>query len=144
MHGQLADSPFEAAQYMSEPKRRWFQIHLSTAVVLMFVAGGMLWSNLREREDDWGYEYSAYTHHGLIADAVITYDYKELFIPVEQRVRYGVSSEDNLDRTNWNFVTPYQSVVLLPSGIAVNAFVAALLLTGAGFLAEWFGRRNDG
>src|SRR5438105_4088179 len=28
------------------PKRRWFQIHLSTAIVLMFVAGGLLWMNL--------------------------------------------------------------------------------------------------
>ena len=29
---------------MSEkPKRRFFQIHLSTAIVLMFVAGGLMW-----------------------------------------------------------------------------------------------------
>jgi hypothetical protein len=27
-------------------KRRWFQIHLSTALVLMVVAGGLLWANL--------------------------------------------------------------------------------------------------
>lgn len=32
---------------MSEPsKRRWFQIHLSTAAVLMFLAGGLIWLNL--------------------------------------------------------------------------------------------------
>ena len=31
---------------MSEKKRRWFQIHLSTAIVLMFVAGVVLWVNL--------------------------------------------------------------------------------------------------
>jgi len=37
---------------MSEtPKRRFFQIHLSTAIVLMFVAGGLLWLNLRGRVD---------------------------------------------------------------------------------------------
>lgn len=28
------------------PKRRWFQIHLSTAVALMFVSGVLLWANL--------------------------------------------------------------------------------------------------
>jgi len=33
-------------------KRRWFQIHLSTAVVLMFVAGGLLWANMMPR---WRY-----------------------------------------------------------------------------------------
>jgi hypothetical protein len=28
-------------------KRRWFQIHLSTAIVMMFAASGLLWLNLR-------------------------------------------------------------------------------------------------
>jgi len=28
------------------PKRRWFQIHLSTAIVMMFVASGLLYLNL--------------------------------------------------------------------------------------------------
>ena len=32
-----------------KPKKRpWFQFHLSTAVVLMFVASGLLWLNLRD------------------------------------------------------------------------------------------------
>ena len=31
---------------MSEKKRRWFQIHLSTAIVLMFLASGILFKNL--------------------------------------------------------------------------------------------------
>ena len=26
-------------------RRPWFQVHLSTAIVLMFVAGGLLWAN---------------------------------------------------------------------------------------------------
>jgi len=30
-----------------EKKRPWFQYHLSTAILLMFVAGGLLWVNLR-------------------------------------------------------------------------------------------------
>ena len=28
--------------------RPWFQYHLSTAIVLMFVAGGLMWANVRE------------------------------------------------------------------------------------------------
>ena len=35
---------------MSEPKRRWFQIHLSTAVVMMLVAGALTGANLIERQ----------------------------------------------------------------------------------------------
>ena len=31
-----------------KPRRFWFQLHLSTAIVLMFVAGGFLWANVRE------------------------------------------------------------------------------------------------
>jgi hypothetical protein len=31
------------------PKRQWFQIHLSTAVVLVLFAGGVLGANLRPR-----------------------------------------------------------------------------------------------
>ena len=29
----------------AEKPRRWFQFHLSTAVVLMFVAAGLIWAN---------------------------------------------------------------------------------------------------
>ena len=28
-------------------RRRWFQIHLSTAIVLLFVTGALMWANLR-------------------------------------------------------------------------------------------------
>jgi hypothetical protein len=28
-------------------KRRWFQIHLSTAIVLMFITSALLWANLQ-------------------------------------------------------------------------------------------------
>src|SRR5262245_3611696 len=31
-------------------KRRWFQFHLSTAIILMFVAGGLMWANFRTAE----------------------------------------------------------------------------------------------
>ena len=31
------------------PPRKPFQIHLSTAIVLMFVASGLMWANVTER-----------------------------------------------------------------------------------------------
>jgi hypothetical protein len=34
-----------------KPKRAWFQIHLSTAIVLMFAAAGLLWVNAAPAED---------------------------------------------------------------------------------------------
>jgi hypothetical protein len=37
-------------------KRPWLQYHLSTAVVLMFVAAGLLWLNMTRRSaEDFGY-----------------------------------------------------------------------------------------
>ena len=32
-----------------KPRHRWLQIHLSTAIVLMFVAGGLTWANATKR-----------------------------------------------------------------------------------------------
>jgi hypothetical protein len=34
-------------------KRPWFQYHLSTAIILMFVASGLLWLNLTESTTIW-------------------------------------------------------------------------------------------
>jgi hypothetical protein len=40
-------------------KRRWFQIHLSTAVVLMLAAGILLWANIgRSREYIVDYDFT--------------------------------------------------------------------------------------
>lgn len=36
-----------------EPNRPRFQIHLSTALILMFVAGGIIWANLRVNNSEY-------------------------------------------------------------------------------------------
>lgn len=38
--------------------RPWFQLHLSTAVVLMFVAGGLLWANTKRASAIYGWSLS--------------------------------------------------------------------------------------
>ena len=43
-------------------KRPWLQFHLSTAIVLMFVAGGLMWMNMRDRGSFL--EQVAATRHG--------------------------------------------------------------------------------
>jgi len=35
---------------MNTPRHNWLQVHLSTAVILMFVAGGLMWLNTQKRE----------------------------------------------------------------------------------------------
>jgi hypothetical protein len=36
------------------PPRQRFQFHLSTAIVLMFVAGAVMWANIRGTDHDYG------------------------------------------------------------------------------------------
>ena len=44
--GGLVNRPRRNVPMTDAPKKRpWFQFHLSTAVVLMFVAGGLMWAN---------------------------------------------------------------------------------------------------
>ena len=39
------------------PPRKRFQIHLSTAIVMMFVAGGLMWANFTHKDDYFGWPY---------------------------------------------------------------------------------------
>ncbi|MCY3020040.1 MAG: hypothetical protein NTW87_13565 [Planctomycetota bacterium] len=55
----------------NKTKRPWLQIHLSTAVILMFVAGGLLWTNCRRSCKD--VSGSAYTFDGPILSYHIEY-----------------------------------------------------------------------
>lgn len=61
---------------MSDTLLRWFQVHLSTAVVLMFVAGGVIWANVRGRTvfeaDDTGERYAkmAFVNYGWPIEAI--------------------------------------------------------------------------
>jgi hypothetical protein len=53
-------------------KRPWFQFHLSTAVVMVFVAAGLLWLNTTSRCPDkktyaaYGWPLGAYDRYGLL------------------------------------------------------------------------------
>jgi hypothetical protein len=41
----MAHSPEETHRMSDKRRRSWFQIHLSTAIMLMLVAGGLVWAN---------------------------------------------------------------------------------------------------
>jgi hypothetical protein len=99
---------------MSNPKRRWFQIHLSTAVVLMFVAGGLLMFNLRPslREhvldatvklDHGGY------HGGSLKSDVTTWEWGWPFVFWENHT-YGEKSIG--DRVFWDMTALFANLVL--------------------------------
>jgi len=123
-------------------KRRWLQFHLSTAIVLMFVAGGLLWANTKER---------VYCSQGVIWDHknprlggcwfeyVRGYGFPFAFVQslYSESGTYPGSGAFNLrprasaDRWDW-----------LWGSLALNALVALAVLLATGVSCEWYIRRR--
>ena len=100
---------------MSEKPRRWLQIHLSTAIVLMFVAGGMLWANIHIRKVN--------LNNGVF----LFYEY--LVDPY-----YG---------RGWPFVFDYGgNPEISLAALALNTLVAIVALSFCAVLLEYFIRRE--
>ncbi|HLX60541.1 MAG TPA: hypothetical protein VKX17_04580 [Planctomycetota bacterium] len=114
------------------PRRKRFQIHLSTAIVLMFVAGGLMWANTRPRIGTTD-EYSAFlrVYHGEVKCERYGFPFTiACFVP-EQRVQSGgevatVSEE-------------YQTSLWF---LVLNAVVAMEILFIARLLCEGMIRRR--
>jgi len=116
---------------VTEGKRPWFRFHLSTCIVLMFVAGALLGGNLVLREvtftDASGGEVTEYSdrYHGWPLPCLGYY----------VQTYYGSSGDPSVSNaweSDW-----------IPSGLLVNVAVALALLTAVGFLLEWRVRRGD-
>ena len=111
-----------------------------TAILLLCVAGVWGWLNVVENGQYWNYEASAYTHHGYPFDAIITYDYKDMFIDVDKRVQFGFEAEtvpsSDGDRYCCDIVTPYASTVLIPSGIVMDILFGLGMVIGAVLLSK--------
>lgn len=114
-------------------KRAWFQIHLSTAMVMMIIAGGLLWLNIHPR----------YGQPNMAPDSV---------------QYWGTNHPGNYDAYGWpmgivewvNAETGERSIVnfrypmfgVLP--IAVDFFLAILILFAVSRCVEYIVRRREG
>ncbi|HLX60933.1 MAG TPA: hypothetical protein VKX17_06585 [Planctomycetota bacterium] len=107
------------------PRRARFQIHLSTAILLMFVAGALIWAQTtpkltsQKRTDPPGWSVVEYprTEYGWPAVAYIYIDYSSTKIQPNQR--------------EWNY-----------GGVQFDIVMAMIYLSGAGCLCEWLIRRR--
>jgi|SRR5579862_60054 len=104
------------------PRRGRFQIHLSTAVVLMFVAGGIIWANVR---------LSIYGIYGWPWAAIWS------DVPIWKRkpaitVATGVPFPSDM-----TFKNVYDA-----RAISVDVAVALAILFAVWFLCEWLIRRR--
>lgn len=99
-------------------KRRWFQIHLSTAMVLMLCAGGLLWLNVRT--------------NGWLRGWPCTWGYRLMYLDSEEaaiawKAGHELSSE-------WQTNTYY---------LTVNVAVAVAFLIVIAALLEFLLRRRE-
>ncbi len=100
------------------PPRKRFQIHLSTAIVMMFVAGGIIWANALQ--SDGSSPEGAYRRY--------TYGWPLEFY---HRQFYG----DILLEATWGVYYPYARII-------IDLVVALAILFSTHFLCEWLIRRR--
>jgi hypothetical protein len=109
---------------MPEPPRRArFQIHLSTAIVLMFVAGGMMWANTTTHRTVRGVMPIA-QDEGVTYHTIFNYNYGWPFVAIvycDLRASYAE---------------------LYYVAIIANALIAISTLTTTLFVCEWQIRRR--
>jgi len=117
----MAESPATPTEAAPPPrKRRFFQIHLSTAIVLMFVAAALVWANVRE-----------YQEHEP--------DYRRAFgwpLAVYRFPRHQESGNNNRfgmpDTPGWSF-----------QNVAGNLAITAVMLAGSAIVSEFRIRRRN-
>jgi hypothetical protein len=112
----------------SKGQRNWFQIHLSTAVVLMIAAGGIIWAHMTEQlgpdfmEASDGEKFYTDGHFGWPFMAHFSDHHRPLIIG-----RYGPGDEGFI-----NYSKTYYSMA------ALDLAVALLILFALWVVCEWW------
>jgi hypothetical protein len=148
-------------------KRRWFQIHLSTAIVLMFVASGMLWLQFlpTARLDAW-----VQLSRGTMTEHTILYGWpqscRQHEVNISPKSQFSPSSDaemivatkshsaeikfspDEIDNETkqWipaDWVRTQGAEIWLARGIIVNALTCLAVMFGIGSIMEFSIRRRE-
>jgi hypothetical protein len=112
------------------PRRAWCQIHLSTAVVLMFVAGGILYANLRltRIEEEYEYEGPKFGWAELYGWPQIVYFRVPIY--AGSRVWKQVGVREGLVAGAWKF-------------ICLNVLIGSVILATCAITIEFVVRRRE-
>ena len=113
---------------MSNKKRRWFQVHLSTAIVLTIVAGLILYANVTARQNE-------------DRVLVVTPSTIEMLVTYESEV-------SGIRCFGWPWITVEQVKLNQPKGwtysgirydgLMKSSAIAILILIVTGFFSEWW------
>jgi hypothetical protein len=121
---------------MAETKRRFWQIHLATAIVLMFVAGALLGGNTLLRARTW-------PPVPVIGDLGDANDNRLLRQEFVAKMNSGV-----LEMTGFPFVYYYRDTATgierkLYENVQMNLYAATAILVVTAIGCEWFIRRRE-
>jgi len=118
-------------------KRRWFQIHLSTAVVLMLVAGVLLWANVRERQ---GHRYVTLdSEEAAVQSALGIHDPYSVVRGWPFTHQEWLSSKTDIFKSAllaWAEAQVYGNL-WYPGSLAMNVLVALVILLSTASVCEW-------
>jgi hypothetical protein len=124
-------------------KRPWLQYHLSTAVVLMFVAAGFMGINCQKRiivRDDGGVEeigWPSTMYYREFCYLPGTFPKADVDAVLRQKDRnFHVEGIGAIEPSIWGWQRS-------TTGIVVNALAAAVLLAACGVLCENLIRRRE-
>jgi hypothetical protein len=135
-------SPQGPRNMSDKPHRAWFQFHLSTAILLMFVAGVLLWANIRTNEHPPAPAEATYRIQNDFRDAWIQWATDS-----STYSSYGwpcavYSDSLTIDEIEAAFAgTPLKSRWHITS-LAVNLGVGFTILLATVFPCEWLIRRR--
>ena len=122
---------------------RWFQIHLSTAVVLALIAGGILGLNLlpiRSIEYVSGYDAS-----GVAFEPVISKEYVRGFplsYDCRHIIRWAKGDEFGFWGNGGNLNAPVEGFRFSVWPMIANALSTLIFLVMTAFVCEWAIRRK--
>ncbi|HLX61449.1 MAG TPA: hypothetical protein VKX17_09225 [Planctomycetota bacterium] len=145
---------------MPEPPRRArFQIHLSTAIVLMFVAGGLIWANVYGRRlDGRGMAWTGLSMDRVSEQEFLACEKKYICWAGPRTYEYGwplgamqTGTEVLIDSRGGTIEFCYDKPVDFPKSIPImrrtgpiiyNALIALAILFAVWLLCEWLIRRR--
>lgn len=126
---------------MSEigPRRKRFQIHLSTAIVLMFAAGGLMWANLIPRIATVVYRFELHGESGFVAPV----ESKEYGWPFVHFLSYE-NDEHVFHLGDWEGFLAKSNLGTRKAGLIYDIVIAFAILFSVWLACEWWIRRRSG
>jgi len=121
------------------PHRPFFQIHLSTAVVLMFTAGALIWANTCTERIGEELNLGGFDRGKLVFNPSGIYSREKYGWPFHLRTDY-IRINSNITETAFALI--FSQSELSYTRLALNCIIAFFALASVWFLCEWLIRRR--